>query len=548
MDAILNSGLEKDFWESFDVERPTVQNVISAFESKCSKLFMNRLLDSTEATRQAHQIAINLSPSSLLLMADRVSVDNLAQYASEIEKIQQIQRDYNPLKIPLYSSRIERYISQGLEADLFEQAGAVDALVGAKILDKISLVYQTKLSLNPNFDGDFPIQKVDGKWVIWSQNSWVDWLELSKRMTFNEQLRELVSLEDEDQVWEFVYPEGFVPVGKDSIIPVMKLSAEEFSPILEHAKKSQLAEGQEEKTLDCVVQFHTTIRRSFIPKWRIFDNFVTQMPNHMGSRLFIKNGDEWDLYCPGFEQDRICQSDIMSRLPLSFFETSKIRYSKYDFEEYRMYSSRMIGSLPISQNTAKAILNLFNKSNGCSFNFVRQNCSKLAERIANTFEKVSFKVNLLDLCFHSLPSLEDLPLLSWTMPIKEFIYKVVGATAELFNPVIPEIAKTIFTKVLNIFVFIPWKILTFGINFAFYVFGGRTTVVGDEFQDPVDDDSLNRFKVAITDFFALFDDQTMTICHPKKVLKWLESKGALYTHEKPKTEPLYMNFYPEQKV
>jgi hypothetical protein len=382
---------------------------------------------------------------------------------------------------------------------------------------------------------DHPLIKMDGKWCRWEQ--------IKQLIDYDPTHASLIAKGNPAICYNYIHPDGIVQkdyAAYDKLYPVAQLSQTQHAELQAHAKQfwNTNSEIDPEENKDCVLQIVTTRRDICRRNW-FTENLLDNIPEHVHMRVIDKQGR---LYSFGMKVASSAAAEVYKSVPFTYLTTAPSTITTPDFEESRKFDERRVTSIPLTEERKTAILEYIEKTNskGVSFNYAKQNCSKLAEIVlAKAGVKISTRLTFNRLLMRLLPSPSRLPIVGVLFKIAN---AVAAAVSRLFARVvqaIPAPIKRIYSVCIEYLLHVPQTIQAiFNNTLALILGAGRTTsqTVQTPHDTKHDDNNLTIFPRLINNFKDFFTYEKSHSYFSPLMVEWQLKQASthIYTYDKPR--------------
>lgn len=387
-------------------------------------------------------------------------------------------------------------------------------------------------------------QNGKGSLFIKKQGQWASVKSIREEFNWDKNEGMIATKGNSNERWNY-FNEGLVPIDRffhheaadqanypaenAQLHPVTKLSSNEMTKLLAHAKKfkgfnTHLNPRKEKEPLNCVIQFITNPRPDF--KHEALQNLNGQIPVHCGIRIVTQDGS---VYSTGFGST--LHEDKYNAGGTKYLGTINGQPTILDYEEFRTHQGRVVTSLPVNEKQAKAILDHLNayRKDSIRFNILKQNCMCLGTNILGlSGVKLNIKVPFNEVIWRALPNVSQLPIVG--KPIRSFL-KEIKKVKKGMNSKIPQSVKIVFHALSEIVLFVPTKISTLCKNLFILSFGGKiaspvkTNVKLQEFEK--EESPLINFNQLVCN---LFDDSASDVQHSSVFINWQLKQKSTVVH------------------
>ena len=333
----------------------------------------------------------------------------------------------------------KKWVSAGYdEGVLTTDPEAVRFAVETEVLYTI-LMFQESADM---LDGEMlTIKIVDGKALFKVQGEWLPYESFKGYIRYSAEERRFVG-------WNFVHPDGFVPVDSvnfSSVYPIAKLKPEVYSRVVEQANKFW---NQDQNEIDpsvpkgYVLQVMTTGRDCFPKSW-LLRNLEEYAPEHSSTRLITPDGY---VYSFGTRM-RPVDADRVTKLT-NILTTAITHVPVPDYEEPRSADEKRVTFIPITKERFDSICSYVNEANrGFPFNFANANCARFVQSIMKLAGvTVNITMTPPQFLFGCLPSLYQVP--------------VIGKPLERVMTTVSYVATPIFDGIAAVFLCLVPPLLT----------------------------------------------------------------------------------------
>lgn len=422
-----------------------------------------------------------------------------------------------------------------------------------KFLFKTRLIYSILGYQNSTYSGRKEhsiIERTDertGKSSLYikKQGKWTSVKEIRDNFDWDKKEGMLASKDNANERWNY-FGEGLVPIDrfyhheaanqtnypKDNakLHPVAKLSKNEMSQLLKHAKKFQGFNNEnnptkESEPLNCVIQMISNPRPLF--KHGALQNLNGQIPLHCGIRIITSDGL---VYSTGFGST--LAEDKYNTGGSKYLGTINGQPTIMDYEEFRTHDGRVVTTIATTTARAENTLNLLNayREGSIRFNIFKQNCIRLGMFVLGlNGVTLNIKVALNTVISRIFPSIEQVPIIG--APIKNFLRMTKKVRREIRSE-IPQIVKDTFQALQSMVLFVPTKISTLLKNLFILSFGGRIGSPirkNEKLEDfEKDDKALTNFDELVSN---LFDDTASDVQHSSVFVNWQLKQKSTVVHK-----------------
>lgn len=414
----------------------------------------------------------------------------------------------------------------------------------ARFLVRSGLAYQIAM-LHNSFEGEAPITAdSDGHPLIIMNGIRTRWEEIAKLIDYDEKQDALVAKHDPAIGYNYVFPEGIVekhPAKYDAIYPVGQLSEEKRQELLKHAELFwQTNENPSPlESKPCVLQIVTTRRDLFGRNW-LTENILDNLPEHVYVRLVDEKGK---VYSFGMRMPPEESNQVYAKLPFTYLTTASSNITCPDYEETRKFQERRVTSVPLSEAAKNEILSYVQKTNGkgVSFNYAKQNCSKLAQVILRKAGiRMNTRLTFGKLIYRLLPSPSRLPGIGLVFKAANKVTSLANSLFKQIRKVTPKPIRHAVREVKKIVSFLPNMLTTLFNNTLAIILGGLKRT-GSTSNLPKCDHRMNDSRLSY--FPRLFNKVSDFFSHEKShsyfsplMVDWQlkQASTRIYTYEKPK--------------
>lgn len=531
-------------------ECDTHMHFLHRVENNGSYSLLNKEVSALSSLLKEGQTIAEISNSSTATMVNSLVKPRLLQLKDRVQNAQEkIAKD--PELITSDAKLEKKWADLGLPPSILEKH--IDF---ARFLVKSGLVFKILTYRQTCGNSHLHDVKLDeqGHPMIKVQGEFRRWDVLKKELIYDSKTDNIRSAGYPGSIvqnWSYLSPEGLVPIDRlnhEKIVPIYQLTQEERARVLALAQKFYEKNNEIDPGIqkDWVVQFHTSPRRKYAPSADPFpenpllDNFVHNLNTHIVMRLVAPNGD---LYSFGVEMPIDSQNFLWDG---KYMGTATAEINKTgDFEEFMPHSGRIVTSIPLSTQRADNILNFVNRTGNIRFNFLRQNCSNLAQFVLKEAGyDLPMKTTIKECLIDSLPDLKHLPFVGYGL---EKVNQVFNGVASSIKTVIPKPISNAATFVGDVVFFIPRKIATFAINFLIKQLGGAMMLhalpQGTEEDDLGETGRFLNFSRIIQNWTDLFKESTLEVYHSKYFIDWQKEQGSTFIV--PGSKHTKLNILPE---
>ena len=390
-------------------------------------------------------------------------------------------------------------------------------------------------------NAEMKLDPVDGHPLIKVEGEYKRWENIKQHLVYDPQTYQIRTKDYPGSIvesWSYLSPDGLVRkdrLNNEKLEPIYRLNETEHKRIKDFALKFYETNPEVDPTIpkDWVLQFHTSPRRKFVtampdlPKDPLYDNLVRNLNTHIVIRLIAPNGD---VYSAGVEMPAESQEFLYDFTNFLGTVTAKVNKTG-DFEEFRPHSGRLVTSMPLSDQRADTIMNLLNNLGDVRFNFMRQNCSNLAQM---TLKEAGYDIDLMTtapaLLYDALP---DVKHIHYIGPVLEVINQLFRKIAAGICYITPQPIQNIVSIGADILLYVPRKIRTVALNLLFLKLGAGKMLHPLPNNTPEDElYNANRylnFSRLIRSWGDIFDDKIGEIYHSKGFIKWQKEQNSTFT-------------------
>ena len=382
---------------------------------------------------------------------------------------------------------------------------------------------------------DHPLIKMDGKWCRWEL--------IKQQLDYDPTIASLIAKGNPAICYNYIHPEGIVQkdyAKYDKLYPVAQLSETQHADLKAHAKQfwNTTAEVDPNESKDCVLQIVTTRRDICRRNW-FTENLLDNIPEHVHMRVIDKQGR---LYSFGMKVASSAAAEVYKSVPFTYLTTAPSTITTPDFEESRKFDERRVTSIPLTEERKTTILEYIEKTNSknVSFNYAKQNCSKLAEIVlAKAGVKISTRLTFNRLLMRLLPSPSRLPIVGILFTIAN---KVAAAASRVFARIvnaIPDSIKRIYSICIEFLLHVPQTIQAiFNNTLALILGAGRTTAQTVKTHHDIkhDDNNLTVFPRLINNIKDFFTYEKSHSYFSPLMVEWQlkQASTIIHTYDKPR--------------
>lgn len=427
-------------------------------------------------------------------------------------------------KIESYHALWLKFFPKTDPEEFYTHADQIEFLFRTRLI--YSIKGQETTSRNPSLIQQHQLQYTDKdvKIRLHCENEkgpqWISISELMDKSKFHYDADKACLVDNEGNSWNY-FKDGLQKVDRwegSDFIPVAKISKEEQSVLLEHAKKfwndpsasvyeaSRVSKSTEQDT--CVVQLF------MCPRGVLKKPSLANVPLHAAIRLVDNEGN---VYSTGFGST--IEEDKFNKGQSNFLATINGMPTLMDYEETRPDDGRVTVSLSISRDELDKIVNKLSeyRQNTIRFNILRQNCTRLAINVLHEAGvDVSNRANVVGMYIdQSLPN-----------PIHEGLRKI----NRVYESIVPSFVRQVVRYLMMPITFIATLIYIGVSRLLLWALGSRKGSPENAQPSPnakpnkVADQELLQFKNAskTIDYF----DDPLRIYHSTPLLRWMLAQSS----------------------
>jgi len=342
----------------------------------------------------------------------------------------------------------------------------------------------------------------DGHPQIFKQGQWTRWEAIRGELDYHEGKGAIVSRDNSNIEWNYIYPQGLVPERRvNNIRPVYQLSAAEMDRLVSSTDKN------------CLVQIFST------------EVGLLKRISHVGLRLIDQAGQ---MYSFSFETPRDEESPESGLGNL--LSTYNVNITSPDFKEFQEFDNRRVTTIPRTAAQFNKMLDRLRHyaTVPLRFNFSHQNCATFIGDILQAGEiKTDFTTSVAGF-FWDIS--QDIPVLGHIVRV---IHTVVSAIFKALDYITPNFIQKPVLFIVRVLTYIPTKILTILRNLLIILPLGATKVSAElkpGAEDKWDNsERLTSFRRHMDSCLDIFSDDLGKVWSTGEIVKWQLGKMAKET-------------------